>query len=250
MIKAVIIDDEEKARNLIESIIKNSFNNIEVCAKASSVIEGIKAINNHNPEIVLLDIEMQDGTGFDLLDALPDRKFSFMFITAYNQYAIKAFKYSAIDYITKPIDIEDFIAAIERMLEKIHLKSDLNLQILKENLSEDNPKKIAIPSLKGFEYIKVKDIVKLKADGRYSKISLINKREITASKSLGEFQELLDSTIFFKPHKSFLININYVKMYVKHDGGSIIMEDDSNVLLSRNNKDEFMNIMKQLTSKS
>lgn len=249
MLKAVIIDDESKARDLIETIIHNSFKTIKVCTKASSVVEGIKAIAKYKPNIVFLDIEMNDGTGFDVLDAIPDRNFDFMFVTAYDQYAIKAFKYSAIDYITKPIDVEDFCLAVEKILDKMHLKEKSNLNILKDNLNSDKPKKIAIPSLKGFEYINIKDIVKFKADGRYTKISLINKKEIVASKSLGEFQEILDDFIFYKPHKSFLINLNHVKMYIKKDGGYIVMEDDSNVLLSRNKKDEFLSIMKQLTYK-
>lgn len=249
MIKAVIIDDENKARELIESIIKNNYSNIEVCAKASSVIEGIKAINTHDPEIVFLDIEMQDGTGFDLLDALPNRNFSFMFVTAYNQYALKAFKYSAVDYITKPVDIDEFCQAVDNILENSHKKSESVILTLKENFESKIPLKLAVPSLKGYEYIKISEIIKFEADGRYTILTLTDNRKILASKSLGEFQDILEDSHFYKPHKSFLINLNYVKMYVKQDGGHILMEDNSSVSLSRAKKEEFLNLMNKLSYK-
>ena len=118
MIKAVIIDDEKRARDFIESIVRNNFQEISILAKAGSVIEGIKAIAKNKPDIVFLDIEMQDGTGFDVLEAMPERDFDFIFITAYDQYAIKAFKYSAVDYIVKPIDVSEFITAVKRILSK------------------------------------------------------------------------------------------------------------------------------------
>lgn len=245
--KSVIVDDEHNARKLVESILKHNFPQIEICALASSVVEGIKAINKHKPDIVFLDIEMQDGNGFDLLDAFPEKHFSFMFITAYNQYAIKAFKYSATDYIIKPIDVDDFCSAVEKVIENKQSNLDSGLKTLKENLNNATPYKLAVPSIRGFEYINISDIIKFEAEGRYTKLSLVDNREILASKSLGEFHDILEDTSFYRPHKSYLINLNYVKMYIKQDGGHILMEDNSTVLLSRNKKEEFLMLMKNIS---
>lgn len=246
MIKAVIIDDEKKARNFIESIVRNNFQEIAILAKASSVVEGIKAIAKNKPDIVFLDIEMQDGNGFDVLEGIPERDFDFIFITAYDQYAIKAFKYSAVDYILKPIDVNEFITSIKRiLLKRSEGKSSGfdNYKILKENINSQIPSKLAIPYMKGFEYIKVSEIVRFEADGRYTHIYLINGRKLTVSKTIGEYGELINDKTFYKPHKSHLINLNYVKKYVRQDGGFIIMEDDSSVAIARNQREEFIEIM-------
>ena len=245
MVRAVIIDDEMNAQDFIESVIRNNFPDIKVFEKAGSVVEGIKAITKHKPEIVFLDIEMNDGTGFDVLDALPEKNFDFIFITAYDQYAVKAFKYSAIDYIIKPIDVEELIPAIKKLIDNRSSTRESNkYEVLKENLQRKGATKLSVPCRKGLEYINLKDIVRFAADGRYTNIHLINGNSLTVSKSIGEYDDLIDEPYFYKPHKSFIININYVKKYLKQDGGSIIMEDGSEVLIARNKRDEFLEIMK------
>lgn len=247
MLRAVIIDDEKKARDLIELILKNNFSNIQITSKASSVAEGVKAITLNKPDIVFLDIEMQDGTGFDILDALPERSFDFIFITAYNQHAIKAFKYSAIDYLVKPIDINEFIIAVEKILNKKLTKPN-NFNILKENIKSKALSKLVISSRIGFEYINISDIIRFEADGRYTNIYLINGNKYTVSKTLSEYNDLISTNNFYKSHKSHLINLQYVKKLVKKDGGSIIMEDNSQVSISRNKREEFIDIMANFTS--
>jgi two-component system LytT family response regulator len=248
MLKTVIIDDEKKAREFVESIIKNNFSEIQIVAKASSVLEGIKAINNNKPNLVFLDIEMQDGTGFDVLDALPDRNFEFIFITAYNQHAIKAFKYSAIDYLVKPIDIDEFNNAIKKILNKKSINNNNNYSILKENIRSKSLSKLAVPTRSGFVYINISDIVRFEADGRYSHIYLIGGYKHTVSRPLGEFTDLIRGNNFYKSHKSHLINLTFVKKFMKKDGGYIIMEDDSHVAISRNNREEFIEIMANLSA--
>ncbi len=242
---AVIIDDEKKTRDFIESIIKKFFPEIKILEKASSVKEGITAISIYSPDIVFLDIEMQDGTGFNVLEAITERNFELVFITAYNQYAIKAFKYSAIDYLVKPIDIDDFICSIKRVKSKRNkvINQLINFQVLKENIEKKSPTKLVIPSSKGFEYIKLKDIIRFEADGRYTNIYLINNKKITVSKMLKEFIDYVDEKYFYRTHKSHLINLHFVKMYVKTEGGHIIMKDESQVAIAREKKAEFLKIM-------
>ncbi len=250
MFKAVIIDDEKKTRDFIESIIENNFPNIVVYDKASSVIEGIKSIEENQPNIVFLDIEMQDGSGFDVLDAIPEKKFNFIFITAYNQYAVRAFKYSAIDYLLKPIDIDEFNFAVEKMIKNpisLTAQSD-NFLVLKENIQSSIPLKLAIPSTNGFEYIKICEIIRFEADGRYTHLFLLCGRKITISKSLGEFNDLIIEKFFYRPHKSHIINLQHVKMFNKKEGGYIVMEDNSQVAISRNKREEFLQIMSGFNS--
>jgi len=245
MIKAVIIDDEKRARDFIESIVHNNFPEIKICTKASSVVEGIKAITKHKPDIVFLDIEMHDGNGFDLLEALPERNFKFMFITAYDHYAVKAFKFSAVDYLVKPIDINEFIDAVQRLLNRVssEYSHTENYEVLKANMKSKTPYKLAVPSMKGFEYVKFTDIIRFEADGRYTQIHLTDNRKMTVSKTLGEYCELITDKNFYKPHKSHFINLRYVKKFARQDGGYIVMDDDSIVAVARNQKEEFIEIM-------
>ncbi|PLX18206.1 MAG: DNA-binding response regulator [Marinilabiliales bacterium] len=240
MIKAVIIDDEKKAREFIELILQRNFPHIMICGKANSVVEGIKLVNSKKPDIVFLDIEMQDGTGFDLLDAIQDKSFDFIFVTAYNQYAIKAFKYSAVDYVIKPINIEDFTSAIKKILKKrtAAKSSHTSYDLLKSNIYSKNPVKIAIPVTQGTEYIVTSNVVSFNADGRYTRIFLTDGRKLTISRSLGEFNDLIDNQIFFKPHKSYIVNLNHVKMHVKK-GNYLLMSNESEIPLARANRESF-----------
>ncbi len=245
MFGTVIIDDEKKARDFVNFLVESYFSDIIVLANASSVVEGIKAITIHKPDIVFLDIKMQDGTGFDVLEAIPKKKFEFIFITAFDQYAIKAFKYSAVDYLIKPIDIDEFISAIARIKERLKTKINTkqHYNALKENIQNKSLTKLVIPSIKGFEYISTSDIVRFEADGRYTKVFLTNKTIVTASKLLREFIDLVDNKDFYRTHKSHLINLKHVKMFIKAEGGSILMTDGSKVSISKNHKDDFLNMM-------
>jgi len=244
MFTAVIVDDEKKARDFIELILKRNFSQIHVLAKAKSVKEGINAIKKFKPDIAFLDIELQDGTGFDILDNIPEKDFDFIFITAYNHYAIKAFKYSAVDYIIKPIDIVDFVSAINKIITNKRNKdlSASNYNILKSNLDSPTPLKIAIPVLDGIEFIETSQVISFNADGRYTRVFIKGGEKITISKSLGEFNDLIDNSTFFKPHKSHIINLKHVKKFVRK-GSYLIMTDDSEVQLSRGNRDQFIALM-------
>jgi len=250
MLKIIIIDDEFNSIELISSILSDHFPEINIVGKTQSPIEGIKMINQLKPDLVFLDIEMPEASGFDILEAIPERKFETIFITAYDKYAIKAFKYSAIDYILKPIDIEELNDAVKRVIEKKNsIDIDLNrLNVLLENIKAQHPFKISIPSSKGYEYVNINEIVRIEADGRYSVIYLENTRTITVTKLLSELIDTIDSNFFFRPHKSHYINLNFVKMFVKSEGNYIEMHDGTQVAISRNKKEEFINRMGLFTN--
>jgi two-component system LytT family response regulator len=247
----VIIDDEPDAVDFIATIIAEYCPDLEVSGKAHNVKDGVALINEIKPELVFLDVEMPNGTGFDLLTHFPKKDFDVVFITAFNHYAIQAIKFSAVDYILKPINITEFIEAITRVIEKRSvnsLSSNENFEILLENLRTSHPTRLVIPTSDGREYLNPKDIIRIEADRSYSWFFIKDKRKILVSKHLKEFQDLLNDRNFFRPHNSHLINLEFVKKFIRHDGCYIIMTDGSQVPISRNRKDLFLAHMSRYTS--
>jgi len=244
VIKTFIVDDEIDAISSIKIILESYCNNIEIVGSATSISEALIKIPELKPNLLILDIEMPFGSGFDLLEKLIYTDFETIFVTAYNNYAIKAFKYSAVDYILKPIDIDEIKAAISRCQVKITDKNKLtNYKILLENVKSNLPYKIAINSFDSIIYVNYSDIVRIEADGSYTSIILLNNKKILVSKTLKEFQELLLDRNIFRPHNSHLINLDHVATYHLKDGGYIEMRDGSIVPLSRRKKEEFIEIM-------
>lgn len=248
LVKAVIIDDEEDAVNFIHSILNEFCPDIEIAGTAHSVDEGVNTILKTKPEIVFLDVEMPNGTGFDLLERFNKIDFEIIFITAYNHYAIKAIKYSAVDYILKPINIEELVEAIQKVV--INRKSNIdksNYDFLLQNLQSNTPKKLAIPTRIGLEYISTDDIVRIEADRSYSNVFLTENKKVMVSRNLVEFQELLITKNFFRCHNSHLVNLDHVKLYSRTDGGYLVMSDNSQVPISRSKKDIFVSKMKDFS---
>jgi two-component system, LytTR family, response regulator len=239
----VIIDDEPDAVDFISSIILEYCPDLEVTGKAHNVKEGVFLIKETKPDLVFLDVEMPNGTGFDLLTHFPEKNFDVVFITAFNHYAIKAIKFSAVDYILKPINITEFIEAVGRVVSKRSansLTADENFEVLLENLRTTRPTRLVIPTSDGREYLNPKDIIRIEADRSYSWFYITDRHKILVSKHLKEFQDLLSDRNFFRPHNSHLINLDFVKKFVRHDGGYIEMTDGSQVPISRNRKDLFL----------
>jgi two-component system LytT family response regulator len=247
----LIIDDEADAVEFISSIISEYCPSLKVTGKAHNVKDGVRIIKETKPDLVFLDVEMPNGTGFDLLTHFPEKDFDVIFITAFNHYAIKAIKFSAVDYILKPINIKDFIDAVNRVICKRSTGSypdNQNLEVLLENIRTSHPTRLVIPTSDGREYLNPKDIIRIEADRSYSWFFISDKRKILVSKHLKEFQDLLSDRNFFRPHNSHLINLDYVKKFVRIDGGYIIMTDGSQVPVSRNRKELFLDYMAKYTS--
>ena len=242
-LKTIIIDDETDAVDFIFSIIGEYCPGLEVVGKAYDVNQGVQKIKEKKPDLVFLDVEMPQGTGFDLLTHFPEKDFDVVFITAFNHYAIKAIKFSAVDYILKPINITEFIEAVNKVVQKRANNKDQSTEsfkILMENLRSAHPSRLAIPTSDGMEYLNPKDIIRIEADRSYSWFFIAGNRKILVSKNLKEFQDLLSDRYFFRSHNSHLINLKFVKKYIRKEGGYIEMLDGSEIPISRSRKELFL----------
>ena len=249
MLKLVIIDDMQNAREVINSMVKKYCKNVEVEATADSVKSGLKAIKQYTPDIVLLDIKMHDGTGFDLLNKCKPVNFQVIFISAYEEHALKAFKFSAIDYILKPIDSNELITAVNKAEEAaLHTNGTQHLDVLEANYSNDikETKKIILKTIDCIYAVNIKDIIRCESDASYTRFFLNDGRKILISKPLKEFDELLSAFRFFRSHQSHLINLDYFEQYKKADGGYAIMKDNSSIPVSSRKKDLFLQTINKL----
>jgi len=245
-----IIDDEPDAVDFISSIAMEYCPDLDVCGKANNVKEGVNLINEIKPDLVFLDVEMPNGTGFELLKHFPEKNFDVIFITAFNHYAIQAIKFSAVDYILKPININEFIESVSRVVYKRSTNASPgndNYEILLENLRTTRPTRLVIPTSDGREYLNTKEIIRIEADRSYSWFYIVDRHKILVSRHLKEFQDLLNDRNFFRPHNSHLINLDFVKKFIRHDGGYIEMTDGSQIPISRNRKDLFLAHMARYT---
>ena len=249
MITAVIIDDEKKSREVLKRLLAESGSSIEILGEANSVENGFEVINNVKPQLVFLDVEMLDGTGFNLLEKFDKIEFDVVFTTAYDKYAIKAFKYSALDYLLKPIDIEELEQAILKAEKSIVKKTDKHDQIqnLLNNLKKEvENNKIAITGASRVEFVNVCDIIYCQAEDSYTNIVLENERKITASKPLRHFNSMFENEPqFFRIDKSCLVNINYIKCY-KKDKDAVELENGEELNIARRRKKDFLEKFKTI----
>jgi two-component system, LytTR family, response regulator len=244
MLTAIIIEDEQKGRLALSQKIKDYCPNIQMLGEAENGDEGLRLIEKYSPDIVFLDIEMPIMDGFEMLHRLPNKSFHLIFTTAYDQYAIKAIKYAAFDYLLKPVDIEELKSAVEKIGQKPGMHTDKKLGTLQHNLLSRNAfNKIAIPTLDGLLFFDINDIIHLEASSNYTTISFNNHPKLTASKTLKEFEELLPNDIFFRTHHSHIINLNYIKRYLKGDGGRIELQNGNFADVARRKKEEFLRLI-------
>ena len=243
MYHTVIIDDDQLARRGLRRVLEQNFQEIEIMGEADSVASGLTLINEVEPDLVFLDIEMPDGTGFSLLEKLPKVNFKLVFTTSYSDYAITAFKYSAFDYIVKPVLIENVRATISRINDIPVLHEKQRIEVLKRNLSPsfDADQTIALPEINGFTIVKVNDILRCEGERNYSRIFFNNGTSALVSRTLLDFDNLLVPHGFFRIHRSHLISLKNVNRYLKSDGGMIEMNDKTQLPVSPKFKDELLN---------
>ncbi len=243
MIKVVLIDDEENCLSSLAILLTQYCPEVQIMEQCQSVQAGLTAINTHKPDLIFLDIEMPVLNGFDLLEMVKNYPLAVIFTTAYQHYAVKAIRYSALDYLLKPVDYKELIQAVHRYVSQKSRPNPEQFQFLIDKLSqkEHTTKKLAIPNLEGFKLVSIDDIISCEADDNYTHILLKDRIKITACRTLKEIQQLLDdSAIFIRVHHSSLININEVDQYVRGEGGYVIMSDGSHINVSRNKKETLL----------
>jgi two-component system LytT family response regulator len=241
MIRAVIIDDEQPAREVVANFLTEYCPDVEIVAKASSVSTGYNAIRRTSPDLVFLDIQMPDGKGFDLLNKFESIDFKIIFITAYSEYAIRAFRFSAIDYLLKPVKIDELIDAVDRVRKAG--RSGLSAEIvssLMNNLREGSAKQstLIIPNIKGFDVLRVPDIIMCQADGYCTNFHIAGQRKVVSSKNLKHFSELLIDQNFLRVHHSYLVNLNHVTGYTRQ--GEILLSEGLKAYLGDSYKNDFV----------
>lgn len=242
MIKTIIIDDEDSGILALKLLLEQNCPSVKIVATENDPEKGIETIQMLNPDLVFLDIEMPTATGFDVVEATRGLSYQVVFTTAFEHYAIKAFKANAVDYLLKPVDVEELVATVNNVEKRIQDKKSP----LPENLEEfildvvNKNKKISIPSQEGVFLIDVSDIIRLEADSNYTHVFLKDKRRITASRTLKLFEVQLIKNNFCRVHSAHLVNLNEVDRYIKGDGGTLIMKDKSNIPVSRANKNELI----------
>ena len=249
MIRTVVIDDEPNARQVVKNILEQYCKSTELVGEAASVSEGVKVINEVKPDLVFLDIRMPDGTGFNLLKKVRNLSFHFVFITAHEEYAIQAIKQSALDYIVKPINTNEIIAAVERaeLATPNELGNNEKLDTLSINQSDETiEKRLVLNTQDSIYVVKVNKIISCMADRNYTEVNILNKKKLVISKTLKDIEEMLVGCGFFRTHQSHLINLKYIDHYVKGLGGTIIMSDASRIPVSSRKKDIFLQIMSEL----
>ena len=242
MIKSIIIDDEQPCIDTLKSDIFKYCNNIEICASCLSAKEGILAIKKYHPRLIFLDVEMPWMNGFEMLEMLDHIDFCIIFTTAYDKFAAKAFRISAVDYLLKPIDANDLKIAVQKAEEKIMSSTGaVNIQNLLQNIRQPaQQQKIALPNREGYEFAQVNSILYCTAEGSYTKIIFNNKHTLLISKTLGEIEEMLPTEIFQRIHHSTIVNINAVTHYIRTDGGYVVMNTNEKLMVSKARKDALL----------
>lgn len=242
LIRTLVVDDERPSRDSLIAYIREYCKSLDVVASCKSVKEAYTGIIQYNPGLVFLDIEMPKGNAFDLLNKLHKIDFSIIFVTAFSEYATRAFRFSATDYLLKPVKVSELVEAVSRVKEKLDSGSSLNIRTLLDNfnLPDHNNKKLVIPNQKGFDAINTADIIICEADGYCTTFSIRGGRKITSAHNLRYYEELLPEKTFLRVHNSFIINLSHVTGYSNQ--GMIYMCDSLSVPLSKNNKAFFINL--------
>jgi len=249
MLKILIVEDEKMTSEMIAQMVSSSFPDALIVGQVDSVANGVSEIIKHKPDIVLLDINLKDGNGFEILERTQDIDYMVVFITAYTEYAVKAFKISAIDYLLKPIDLLELVKAIEKcQLHKEVNQLNIKLKTLFSNLKTESNhnKKIVLKSTKSINVVPINEIIRCESDKSYTTFYLKENRKILVSTTLKEFENLLTEYGFFRPHQSHLVNINYIDSFEKPHGGLLIMNDKSRVPVATRKRESLFKLFNNL----
>jgi two-component system LytT family response regulator len=244
--RSIIIEDEQDNRENLRLMLQNYCPAVEVIGEASNVTEGLKLIRETKPALVFLDVEMPDGTGFDLLRSLPGFEFNVIFVTAYSGYAIKAIKFNALDYVLKPIDISELCQAVDKVAYKQSADdSMLKLTNLLANMkvSELQSRRIALASAESLQMVEIRKIMRLQGENNYTRFFIHGSSPILVSKTIKEYATMLEDYNFFRVHQSHVVNLNFVSTFIKADGGYIVMQDGEEIGVARNRKAELLEIL-------
>jgi two-component system LytT family response regulator len=239
MIKAIIIDDEPYCCEILAGMLEECCREVEVVAICNNGSDGLLSIRQYSPALVFLDVEMPKMNGFEMLEQLPAINFHLIFTTSYDQYAIKAFRFSAIDYLLKPVDREELQKAVQKVIQYSQAPLPQQLEILMQKFHQPaaSINKIALPTIEGLQMIPIDSIISCESDDNYTILHLKIKRKIVASSTLKEIEEILEDHSFVRVHRSYLVNLNEIEKYLKGEGGYLVMSDGSAIDVSRTKKE-------------
>lgn len=242
VIRTVIVDDEAKSIETIQLAIEKFIDGVEIIGSAQDIDSAFELILESSPDLVLLDINLGRSDGFELLERIPDFDFEVIFITAHDQYAVKAFKVAAVDYLLKPFEVGLLKLAIEKVWKKLGAernRANVKQFILNVHSNRDEHK-IAIPTMNGYDFLRISDTVYCKAEGNYTHLIINKPSEIVVSKPISVFEDLFEEYSFVRIHNSYIINLIYLERYIKGDGGIVILKDKTHLNVSRNRKSDLI----------
>jgi two-component system LytT family response regulator len=244
-LKAIIVDDERSSLQNLQQKLAEFCPDISVIASAEKPEDAILLIRQHKPDVIFLDIEMPRMSGLRMLDELTDYAGEIIFTTAYNHYAVDAIRISAFDYLVKPVSITDLQNAVARLVKYKQNETKERLDILRNSLTESKSQedKIAVPTSEGMEFIQIKNIVHIESSSNYCKIFFADGKSMLVTKLLKDFEDILLPYKFYRVHNSHLINLFYIKKYIRGDGGQVVMQDDTYIDVARRKKDEFLRLI-------
>jgi len=248
VIKTIIVEDEQHNRELLERLLQQHFPDLNILQKAINVSEGLQAIQQHQPALVFLDVEMPDGNAFDLLAQMEEIDFEIIFVTAYDHYALQAIRFCAIDYLLKPIKIPELIEAVQKVKDNLSIKwENIRLKQLIQNLDKkSDDKRLALPTADKTVFVPIREIIRCQGENNYTSFYLTSGNRLLVSKTLKEFEEILQDYDFARVHQSHLVNLKMIESYHKTGGGYLIMQDGSRISISRHRKDKVLHLLMEL----
>ena len=243
MIRTVLVDDETDNLRILQRLLETYCSDISIVGAAEGVETALKLIQTTRPDLAFLDIEMIQGNAFDLLNQLLPFDFQVIFVTAFDEYALRAFKYSAVDYLLKPVDVDDLRRAVDKVTARTGEKDDLSkIKTLLENVNamQISQQKMALPTLNGLSFVTINDIIRLESQGHYTRIFLANGEQLMTTRDIREYEDLLPQAIFYRVHNSHIINLQKIEKYQKGRGGYIIMDDGSSIEVASRRRQDFL----------